>query len=159
MNEKIQIKIAIKENISEISSLFYNTIQNINIKDYSREKVDCWTAKAFDKEKWSDKIKNQYFLLAMLDEKVVGFSSLEKDGYLDYLFVHKDYQRQGIASKLMTSILDKANEQKNIFIYSDVSITAKDFFLNNGFLVEKEQRKNLENLYLTNYKMIKDLKK
>lgn len=58
--------------------------------------------------------------------RFVGFGSLAKDGYLDFMFVDKDTQKQGVASALLAEIERKASEQNNVQIYSDVSLTAKD---------------------------------
>ncbi len=47
---------------------------------------------------------NQFFIIAILDKKIVEFSSLDEDGYLDFMFVLKDFQGQGIADKLLAKL-------------------------------------------------------
>ncbi len=80
---------------------------------------------------------------------------MAEDGYLDFMFVHKDFQGQGIASALLSDIEHQASEQNNEFIYSDVSITAKGFFEKKGFIVERQQLKKSKKKELVNFRMIK----
>lgn len=151
----LKIRMAVNDDILDISELFYETIQNINIKDYNNIQVNAWALNAYDREKWKFKIKNQYFIVAIIDTRIVGFSSIDKNGYLDYMFIHKDFQRRGIARALLVCIENKAKIEKYDFIYSDVSKTAKKFFISNDYIVELEQNTLVNNTALINYKMKK----
>ena len=155
--EDIIIKIAQESDIQNITKLFYETIQTVNRKDYTVEEIDDWSSWYSDIDKWKQKISEQFFIIAQLNNELVGFSSLTKDGYLDFMFVHKNHQRKGIAKKLYSKIEEKALEQKNNIISSEVSITAKSFFESIGFKVEKLQKKRSKNKELINFKMKKYL--
>lgn len=126
--KNITIIEASSADVKEITQLFHDTIQVINSRDYPKDEIDDWSSWYKDTDKWAERINEQYFIVAKLDNKVVGFSSLATDGYLDFMFVHKDLQGQGIAKALLTEIENKAFIQQNDLIYSDVSITAKGFF-------------------------------
>ena len=154
----LEIRQAKNDDIVEITRLFYETIQNINSRDYSQEEIDDWSSWYTDFDKWNTKIIEQYFVVATLDSKIVGFASLANDGYLDFMFVHKDYQNQGIASQLLSELEKKAIEQNNQEIYSEVSITAKTFFEKRGFCVKQKQMKKSRERELENYYMIKEMK-
>ncbi len=151
----IKVRQAIKHDVEKITQLFFDTIQNINIRDYSQEEVDDWSSWKADIDKWLVKMSEQHFAIAEINNQIVGFCSLAPDGYLDFMFVHKDFQRQGIASALLSEIENKAIEQKNDLIYSDVSITAKGFFESKGFVVERQQLKKSKKKELVNYRMTK----
>ena len=58
-----------------------------------------------------------------------------KNEYFDFLYVHKDYQRQGIADNLYTEIQAKAIKQGTTLLTADVSITARPFFEKKGFKI------------------------
>jgi putative acetyltransferase len=141
-----------------ITLLFRDTIQNVNSKDYPADEIDDWSSWWTDQDKWQERIEEQYFIKAMIEDKIVGFSSLAPDGYLDFMFTHKDYQRQGVAAGLISKIEKKAKEQGNYLIYSDVSITAKGFFERHGFIVEKQQFKKSRNKELINFRMTKKIR-
>ena len=154
--EDITLREAIESDVENITQLFFDTIQNINIRDYSQEEVDDWSSWKVDIDKWKEKMQEQYFVVAEMNNKIVGFSSLAKDGYLDFMFVHKDNQGQGVARALLSEIERKAMEQNNNMIYSDVSITAKGFFESKGFIVERQQLKKSKQKELINFRMIKN---
>lgn len=156
-NTGIKIYKATKQDIVMITQLFRDTIQIINSKDYPADEIDDWSSWWSDHDKWQERIQEQYFIKAVIDDKTVGFSSLATDGYLDFMFTHKDYQRQGVAGNLIKKIERKAKEQSNDLIYSDVSITAKGFFEKHGFVVEKQQFKKSKDKELINFRMTKKM--
>ena len=71
-------------------------------------------------------------------------------GYLDLLFVHKDYQKQGISTALCNE-LEKGFSVINTF----ASITAKPFFENRGYSVVKAQEIERFGVKLKNFEMQK----
>lgn len=125
---ELKIRQATLEDIPEITSVFRDTIRAINSKDYSEKQIQVWASGANDLDKWEDRIKNNYFIVAENENRIVGFAYLKNDNYFDGLFVHKDYQRQGIAIKLMRIIESKVITNGYEIIKSDVSITALPFF-------------------------------
>lgn len=126
---------------NEIVNLFYNTVHIINKKDYSKEQLDAWAKKPFDLDRWNNILTNHYTLVAIKD----------KTGYLDHLYVHYDYQGQGIATKICDQLENYTN--KDISVHA--SISAKDFFIKRGYKIIKEQQVKRNNIFLTNFVMIK----
>ncbi len=153
----MQIRQATTNDATQISKLFYDTILTINCKDYNTEQISAWASKSNNITRWTDKITEQYFIVAIDADDIVGFASLTTSGYLDFMFVHKDHQSLGIASKLLTNLESHAQELNIQEINSDVSITAKPFFLQKRFVVQKEQTVNVNGVLLTNFKMLKNL--
>ena len=92
--KNIEVRQSLSSDVEKITQLFYDTIQNINIKDYSQEEVDDWSSWKTDIDKWLERMHEQYFIVAEIKNKIVGFSSLAEDGYLDFMFVDKDTQGQ-----------------------------------------------------------------
>lgn len=151
----VEIRTANNSDVDAITKLFYETIQNVNNKDYSKVEIDDWSSWCVDVDKWKESISQQFFIVALLYNIIVGFSSLDIDGYLDFMFVHKDYQNMGIATQLLKTIEHKAIMQGNKQIYSNVSITARHFFESKGYIIEKEQLKRSKYEELVNYRMVK----
>ncbi len=133
-----------------LTELFYNTVHTVNAKDYTKKQLDAWATGTVDLEKWNQSLEEHYSLVALDGEKIIGFGDIDNTGYLDRLFVHKDYQRQGIATALCDKLecgFDK--------ITTHASITAKHFFENRGYKVIKEQQVERQGISLTNYVMEK----
>ena len=149
----ITVEHATINDLPNITRLFFETIQSVNAKDYPCDQIDDWSSWHKDTPKWAKRINDQYFLLGRIREEIVGFSSLAEDGYLDLMFVHKNYQRRGVAKALLTEILAQAKKQRNRRVYADVSITAKGFFEKYGFVVIKQQLKRSKEKELINFRM------
>ena len=152
-----EIRQATIDDIPEITSLFRNTIININSRDYSDKQIKVWASGADDIEKWEKRINNDYFNVAEANNQIIGFSYLTKGNYLDGLFVHKDYQRKTIASKLLRIMESRASINGFDVLKSDVSITALPFFDSHYYEVEKKQKKSFKGLVFENYIVYRDL--
>lgn len=91
-------------------------------------------------------------VVAVEDGIIVGFGDMDQNGYLDRLYVHKDYQGQGIATAICNAL---ENTVDVAVITTHASITVKPFFLGRGYQVVKEQQVIRGGIELTNYVMIK----
>ena len=134
----------------KLANLFYNTVHAINAKDYSQQQLNVWATDKIDLEAWNKALSENYTVVAVENNIIVGFGDIDKSGYLDRLYVHKDYQRQGIATAICDK-LEQAVEVNKIITHS--SITAKLFFEQRGFKVVKEQQVKRNGIALTNYVM------
>ena len=137
-----------------LTELFYQTVHSINAKDYTEKQLNAWATGNEDIEEWNQSLSEHFSLVAMEDGVITGFGDIDKTGYLNRLYVHKDYQNQGIA----TAICDKLEIAFGVSkITTHASITAKPFFLHRGYIVIKEQQVIRSNISLTNYIMEKQL--
>lgn len=135
-----------------LAELFYNTVHTVNVKDYTKEQLDVWATGKVDLEKWNQSFEEHYSLVAIDDERIVGFGDINKAGYLDRLFVHSDYQRKGIA----TAICNQLEQAVQGRIVTHASITARPFFEQRGYRVIKEQQVERQGIFLTNFIMEKE---
>ena len=106
-----KIRRATEEDLNDILRLFKSTVEAVNSKDYQPEQILVWKNRAICKDKWLEKIVDQYFIISINEFDVTGFASITKDGYLDFMYVSKDYQRMGIAKKLYRELETFARTQ------------------------------------------------
>lgn len=135
--------------------LFFNTIRNINIRDYSKAQVQAWAPESLDLFIWNKRMSDIEPFIAEIEGVIVGYADLQNDGLIDHFFCHQDYQRQGVGRALMLAILHDGNNKKIKQYFSQVSITAKPFFEHFGFKVKKQQAIEIGEQVLTNYHMQK----
>ena len=128
------------EDLTELRFLFVETIKSVCKTDYNSEQIEVWTYSIKNKERWIEIMINQLVLIAQIGNKIVGFTSLAYGNYIDLLYVHKDYQGQGIAHKLYTNIENVAIQQGQTELKSDVSKTAKTFFEKVGFELIRNEK-------------------
>lgn len=140
------------DDCNEIVDLFYNTVHTINAQDYTKTQLDAWASKSIDISQWNQSFLNHYSIVAIENDILVGFGDIDSSGYLDRLYVHKDYQKHGIATALCNE-LEKSIPGK---ITTHASITAKPFFEKRGYHVVKKQEVIRKGILLVNYVMEKD---
>ena len=142
MNRIRQVNLS---DIPALQELYQHTVLTVNRKDYTAEEVANWASCGDDKSHWGELFEEQHYVVA------------ENDGYMHTLFVHKDFQHQGIATSLYKYLEAYARERGAKRLTSEVSITAKPFFEKQGFQVDEEQKRKANQMCLTNYKMSKQL--
>lgn len=138
--------------LSEICQLFHNTVHSMNALHYNERQLDAWSPENNDHAHLKNALRNNNTYVAVEDNQIVGFADIDENGYLDHLFVHKDYQRKGIATALLKEI-----EERHAYsqMETHASITARPFFEKMGFTVEKAQDVKIRGEKLRNYVMKK----
>lgn len=139
---------------AEIAELFYNTVHVVNAQDYTEEQLNVWATGQIDLTQWNESFCSHFTVVAVIDDTIVGFGDIDQSGYLDRLYVHKDYQRKGVAS----AICDNLEKVVQGDIVTHASITAKPFFESRGYKVERQQIVTRNGVQLTNFVMKKQLK-
>lgn len=146
--------------IDHIVRLFYETVHTINQQDYTAAQLNAWAARDEEsqrRESWLHSLTKNIAFVAEMNNQIVGFSDMNHQGYLDRLFVHKDYQGQGIASSLVDVLETNAKLHNISEIQTDASITAKPFFESKGYTVVQSQLVERNGIQLKNYRMKKIL--
>lgn len=140
--------------LGELLELFYDTVHTVNARDYTPEQLDAWADGAPDLEEWGRTLSEHTAFVAVEDGIITGFGDIDASGYLDRLYVHKDFQRRGIASALCEA-LEGAVEAEHIVTHA--SVTARPFFEKRGYRVIRERRVVRHGVPMTNYRMEKQL--
>ena len=140
----------------EIWKLFYNTIHNVNIRDYNKNQIAAWAPDDLDINVAIQKFREIDPFVAIQDGKIVGYADIQSDGYIDHFFCHHEHQGQGVGRALFFALEKEARDNGILNMYSNVSITARPFFEAMGFSVEKEQLLQMQDQKLKNYRMIRN---
>lgn len=136
----------------ELVRLFYETVHTINAADYTKEQLDAWASENVDMEEWDRLFREHDSVIAVEGGTITGFGDMDRDGYLDRLYVHKDYQRKGIA----TAICDRLERAVQGKIVTHASVTAKPFFEKRGYRVMRKQQVFRRGTALINFVMEKE---
>ena len=150
--EEMQLREYISSDVEQLAELFYQTVHNVNGKDYTTEQLNAWANGKVDLQEWNRSFLEQYTVVAVKKDRIVGFGDIDQSGYLDRLYVHKDHQREGIASAICDKLEQQAGKQT---ITTHASITARPFFEHRGYRVIRRQKVVRSGIELTNYVMEK----
>ena len=152
-----------------VYDVFYRAVHESCTKDYTPEQLEAWAPPFTPQqgEAWHQRLENEYTLVAGLsfDAKddlggslqVVGFGSITSKGHLDMLYVAPQVQGNGIGYELYHSLESVCARDGYDHITTEASLTAKPFFLKQGFTVDEEQQVERRGQKLTNFKMSKKI--
>lgn len=140
-----------------ITELFRTTIQRVNVNHYSPQEIAAWSAGSESHDRWIDRINNHHFILSHDRDTLTGMASIDHLGYLDIIYVHHQYQGLGLASELLHQMETRCRALGHEEITSDVSITAKPFFLHKGFEIVRPQLVLCRGVVLRNYAVRKEV--
>ncbi len=154
VKDSLQIREYQQSDISEIVELFHSTIHSICAKDYCKEQLLVWSDGNFNLQSWDDSLKKNNAYVAFYKDRIVGFGDIDESGYLDRLFVHKDFQGLGIGIAIVRT-LERKVTASSITVHA--SLTAQEFFKKRGFEVITPQVVTRKGVDLVNVVMQKPL--
>ncbi|PMM58040.1 GNAT family N-acetyltransferase [Vibrio splendidus] len=135
--------------------IYFHTVRNVNVRDYSQQQVEAWAPNGFDSELWQKRMNKLLPFVAELDGCVVGYTDLQPNGLIDHFFCHHECQGKGVGRALMEHVLAVGRARGVSRYFSEVSITARPFYEHLGFKVVNEQEVEMRGVKLTNYVMEK----
>lgn len=121
-----------------VSDLIATTLLTTNIKDYSKEYLQN-DIQHLQPDDIVGRASGQHFYVAVENDKIIGCGSIgsywgkEDESSLFTIFVHPDYQGQGIGRKIIETL-----EQDEFFLRAKrveipASITGTPFYLKMGY--------------------------
>lgn len=143
--ENIVIRKAILEDVSYIQNL-NNELFKLEKENYDITLVLNWALTEEGKDYFEDLIKNQYVIVATLEDKIIGYlagSINEKGSYeeiqygeINNMFIKEDYRLYGIGKKLINNFKNycRNNNISNLkVVASSKNKNAIEFYRKNGF--------------------------
>lgn len=141
-----------QKDCKQLAALFYDTVHTVNAKDYTKEQLDAWAPQNPDLTHLNKSFLKNYTVVAVIDNTITGFGNISQSGYIDMLYIHKDYQRQHIAAEICNTLETSINSP---YYEVHASISAKAFFEKRGYRVVKEQNVERGGILLKNFVMMK----
>jgi putative acetyltransferase len=156
MKQDFLITKAQLDDLPQIFEVFQNAIRQIAKDSYTIEQVDAWANTIYSRKNiWEQRIKNEAFIVAKIDEKIIGFAALKGFDYFDLLFVSPDFGRKGIASIMYDNL--EAKIPKDTLLKTDASKLSLPLFQKKGFIHVSDNKVEILGVRFTNHHMSKQL--
>ncbi|WP_299246765.1 GNAT family N-acetyltransferase [uncultured Aquimarina sp.] len=152
-----QISRATDSDLPLMQRLFYQTVTIYGSKIFTKEEVKIFSRLALDKKHWIQKFTEDFVYNAKLNGEVVGSFALSKDGVIEYIFVHQNYQGRGIAKELYKTLESVAEDADMGILTTRINMSTKDFFKKNGFEIIKNIEKVAGGEDVVTYNGVKNL--
>lgn len=139
------------EDCPSMAALFFDTVHTVNARDYTPAQLDAWADGTPDLAAWDSRFRRHLTLIAQEGSAILGYADMDASGYLDHLYVHRDAQRQGVA----TALCDALEAAVPGPWTTHASLTARPFFEKRGYRVLRSQQVERHGILLTNSVMEK----
>jgi putative acetyltransferase len=153
----ITIRRLAMEDGAAAADIFFDAVHNGTVDVYSNAQRTAWGGSAPNPVAWQQKFKDIEGFAADIDGSIVGFMTLDIDGYIDLAFVRSDLSGRGIGQSLYQAIEAEAIAQGLKRLTTQASKKAKPFFGHLGWQVDQKQVVIKKGISLTNFKMSKTL--
>lgn len=140
------------QDCASLIELFRDTVYGVCAKDYTQAQREAWVG-GVEPEVWNRSFLEHDTLVAWAGNLPAGFGDMDETGYLDRLYVGRDFQRRGIARALCDAL--EARQGGPVFT-THASRTARGFFEARGYRVLQAQQVERRGQYLENFVMRKE---
>ena len=116
--------------------MYYHTTRKIIGRDYTQEQIERWVPDE-KPANWDESVSRKNPFIAEENGKIVGFAELKRKGHVDKFYCHYQWQRKGAGKLLLQAVEEEARRLQIGLLFTEISVTAKEFFLGQGFAIVK----------------------
>ena len=127
------IRLATAADVPTIAALYRETVLAHAPQHYSPAQTTAWASFGADTPPFRNFILQATTYVAEDDSSLVGFAGLDDDGHVASVYIRHDCLRQGIGSRLMTTLLETAQRRGLTRLYAEASAFSLGLFQKHGF--------------------------
>jgi len=142
-----------------IARLYYEAVQALGPRAYSSAQVAAWAPAPLAPIDVLTRAADgrTTFVAADALDQAVAYVDLEADGHVDHLYCHPDFAGQGVASRLLETLVARARENGIAALHVEASELARPVFERHGFSVTARRDFEVRGVPIHNYAMQRDL--
>lgn len=140
-----------------LRDLFAQSIEELTAEDYTEDQRIAWVTKAEDAQAFADRLSGMVTIIVQVEGEYLGFGALKDNTVLDMLYVHPYAAGQGVGTAIADALekLAAARGAKEITV--EASDTAQPFFEDRGYVAGQRNLIPIEDQWLSNTTMKKQL--
>ncbi|WP_440764876.1 GNAT family N-acetyltransferase [Natronorubrum sp. DTA7] len=136
------VREATRSDAEAVATVHEKSIRELAPMAYSRDVVSAWAA-GKDPDSYQFESAETYFLVAEIDERIVGFGELrpeaaeyfraDVEGEIRAVYVHPHFTRQRVGTSLYQKLESEARRRRLDSVGLWASINAREFYAELGF--------------------------
>ena len=147
-------QITIKDQL-ELKKVYFDSIQSLDEKIYSREQKIAWSTQAWDNPNFDKSItKGNGWLLSEKDI-IIAFAIRYPSDRIALFYCKGKFQRKGFGSKLLHKLEDEAKKEGLDSLSTEASLISYKLFLKNEWKIIRKEKVIINNIFFERYKMTK----
>ena len=147
-------QITIKDQL-ELKKVYFDSIQSINEKIYSKEQKRAWSSQAWNNSNFDKSITEGKGWLLSEKGIIIAFATRYPKNRVALFYVKGKFQRKGLGSKLLQKLEDEAKKEGLDSLSTEASLISYELFLKNGWEIIRKEKVTINNIFFERYKMMK----
>ncbi|MGB6241032.1 MAG: GNAT family N-acetyltransferase [Castellaniella sp.] len=142
-----------------LAQLLHESVRQLGIKGYSQAQVQAWSPSPVSARQFHERVSDGRKVLIAVspDDAPQGFIELCSNGHIDCFYCHPHSAGMGVGTALYATLESIARNEGMPVLTVDASETARQFFLNQGFICIQRQDFRRNDVLIHNYRMEKKL--
>ena len=150
-------QITIKDQL-ELKKVYFDSIQSIDEKIYSKEQKKAWSSQAWDNPNFDKSIKQGKGWLLSEKGIIVAFATRYPNYRISLFYCKSKFQRKGCGSILLHKLEDDAKKEGIDSLSTEASLISYELFLKNEWKIIRKEKVIINNIFFERYKMTKTIK-
>lgn len=142
--------------ISGMTNVFASAVENTSAL-YTVNQRAVWVSQALRPAFWDELLRTHYILVCFEMNVLVGLIAFSSRGEVSMLYIMPQFQRKGIATRLLAIISEYAHEEGYAHVKVDASLYLRPLLLKLGFDLVEEYSKTIKNVEFPNAILVKEL--
>ena len=142
----------------EIKKIYFNSIQSLDEKIYSKEQKRAWSSQAWNNPNFDKSITQGKGWLLIDRDIYIAFATRFPNNRISLFYCKGKFQRKGYGSKLINKLEDDAKKEGLESISTEASLISYKLFLKNKWEIIRKEKIIINNILFERYKMIKIIK-
>jgi len=150
------IRKAEERDIAGMTSVFALAVENTSER-YTVNQRAAWVSQALRPAFWDEILRTHHVLVCFEMNTLCGLISFSSRGEISMLYILPQFQRKGIATRMINIISDFAHEEGYAHVKVDASLYLRPLLVKLGFELVEEYQKVIRNVEFPNAIMVKEL--
>ncbi|MCA9103827.1 MAG: GNAT family N-acetyltransferase [Planctomycetales bacterium] len=133
-----RVRICDSADVADLAGIMFEAVRH-GPSLYTEEQRAAWVPERRSGPAWEQRLAGQFVYGVEDSGRLVGFMSLEPQGYIDFAYVHPAAQGTGAFRLLYQAIEARATELKLDRLWVHASLMARPAFASVGFAITEEQ--------------------
>ena len=139
----------------ELKKVYFDSIQSIDEKIYSKEQKRAWSSQAWDNPNFTKSITNGMGWLINENKKIIAFACRYPNNRVSLFYCRGGFQRKGYGNTLLNKLEEDAKSEKQSYLTTEASLISYKLFLKNNWQIVSKEKVIIKNKFFERYKMKK----
>ena len=142
----------------ELKKVYFDSIQSLDEKIYSREQKRAWSSQAWNNSNFDKSITKGKGWLLINQGIIIAFATRYPTDKIALFYCKSKFQRKGYGSSLLHKLEGEAKKEGLDYLTTEASLISYKLFIKNEWKIISKEKVTINNIFFERYKMAKIIK-